>query len=101
MNNEKLTFWAWFLFIALVGGILGYFAKNKAPVSRTERLRGLAIGILTSMFAAYVTFQIAFYYFHSENVSVAIAGVAAWMGADAFLTLEQIILNKTNKKEGN
>lgn len=100
MNNEKLTFWAWFLFITLVGGILGYFAKNQAPVSRAERLRGLAIGILTSMFAAYVTFQIAFYYLHSENVSVAIAGVAAWMGADAFLTLEKIILNKTNKKEG-
>lgn len=100
MNNEKLTFWAWFLFIALVGGILGYFAKNKAPISRAERLRGLAIGVLTSMFAAYVTFQIALYYFQNENISVAIAGVAAWMGADAFLTLEQIILNKSNNKEG-
>lgn len=100
MNNEKLTFWAWFLFVALIGGVLGYFAKNKTPISKTERLRGLAIGILTSMFAAYVTFQIAFYYLHSENVSVAIAGVAAWMGADAFLTLEKIILNTLNKKQG-
>lgn len=100
MNNEKLTFWAWFLFVALIGGILGYFAKNKAPLSKTERLRGLAIGILTSMFAAYVTFQIAFYYLHSEDVSVAIAGVAAWMGTDAFLTLEHFFLNTLNKKQG-
>lgn len=101
MNNEKLTFWAWFVFIAFVGGILGYFAKNTKPATRAERLRGLAIGISTSMFAAYVTFQIAFYYLGSENISVALSGVSAWMGADAFLAMERAILNNlNNKKEG-
>ncbi|WP_041963454.1 phage holin family protein [Sulfurospirillum cavolei] len=97
MNNEKLTFWAWFVFVAFIGAILGYFTKNKEPVSKVERLKGLAIGVTTSMFAAYVMFQIAFFYFQNENVSVAIAGVAAWMGADAFLTLEKIITNTPKK----
>jgi uncharacterized membrane protein (UPF0136 family) len=101
MNNEKLTFWAWFLFVAIVGGFLGYITKNKRPATRKELLRGLAIGMLISMFAAYITFKIAFFMFANEDVSVAIAGVAAWMGTDAFLTLEKwatTILN--TKKEG-
>lgn len=99
MNNEKLTFWLWFLFVALIGGFLGYIAKNKRPATRKELLRGLAIGILISMFVAYLTFKIAYFFFANEDVSVAIAGVAAWMGADAFLTLEQIILNTIGKRE--
>lgn len=102
MNSEKLTFWAWFIFVAVVGGLLGYIAKNKRPATRKELLRGLAIGMVISMFAAYLTFKIAFFFFANEDVSVAIAGVAAWMGADAFLTLEKWITTISNtKKEGN
>lgn len=101
MNHEKITLWLWLVCVAVVGGILGYIQKHERPATRMERFRALSIGVSSSMFAAYCTFQIAFYYLSNENVSVAIAGVAAWMGADAFLTLEKIVLNNlNNKKEG-
>ncbi|MFV0481847.1 MAG: phage holin family protein [Campylobacteraceae bacterium] len=96
--KEKLIFWAWVCFVACVAGVLSFIKKNRGKEqTKKEFIAGMIVGVITSMLVAYITFQIAFFYFENENISVAISGIAAWMGADALVALQGFILNLTNK----
>jgi len=98
--REKIIFWAWVLFVAGVGGVLNYIKNNgNKHQTKKEFICGIVIGVATSMFVAYITYNIAFYYLQSENISVAISGIAAWMGADALIALQSFILNLSNRRK--
>lgn len=99
IDVEKVTLWAWLVFVALVGGLLGYIKKHgSTPATPIERTKDVLFGVAASMFVAYVTFQIGFYYLQNADVCVALAGVAAWMGTDALVALEGALLNFIQKR---
>lgn len=93
MHLNKITI-VWLIIVALVGGVLGLTRmKQEEDTPFVEKVKRFAIGLATSMFTAYLTFELAYAYFGKENAAVAIAGLAAWMGADALITLEIFVKN--------
>lgn len=100
MENEKLKFWMWFFSVVIIGGILGY--RHNHPIqaaTKRERLSNLFFGVVTSMFVGYIVFQLAFYYLGNDNVAVSLAGLAAWMGTNALIALESVIVMFISKKK--
>lgn len=88
--QEKLQFYLWLFGVALVGGILGYLGDEKdKSLTRAQKLRVFIVGVIGSMFTAYITFFIAFHFIPNQELCVAIAGLAAWSGTDLLLALEK------------
>jgi uncharacterized membrane protein (UPF0136 family) len=98
MNKLNETFWGWFLFVVVVGGMLGYYRRSNHAATVKERIVGLIIGIATSMFTAYLVFEAAYGYIGNEHISIALAGLAAWMGADALCALQKAVISYINRK---
>lgn len=91
---DTFGMWLWLIFISIVGGILGFLNRNDlSSLPFKTKCRSLFLGIATSMFVAYLVFEFTFFVFGKEALSVASAGLAAYMGTNALVALENVFIS--------
>ncbi len=84
--DKESASYVWLVAISIVGGVLNYIRNKDEDKKRS--IKRFLVGMVSSMFAAYITFELVTYLSGSERVAVALGGLAAWMGTDALLALE-------------
>lgn len=92
--DKELLYYIWLSIISLIGGILGYIKRKNEDF----RYRAFFLGVISSMFTAYVVYEIVFFIFASEKFSIALGGLGAWIGTDVLLKLESGFEDMLNKK---
>jgi hypothetical protein len=100
MNLDKITA-IWLFGIAMIGGALRLMQKKQMHLSAKERAVDFSVGLLGSIFTAYITFEFVYGYWDNVRVAVSVAGVAAWMGTDALIALKSIIFEFIKRKAGS
>ncbi|MFV0481345.1 MAG: phage holin family protein [Campylobacteraceae bacterium] len=92
--HDKFWLWVWLIFLAIIGGTIGFLSRNDlSDMKINEKIRALFLGIFTSMFVAYITFEIVLFLFEKEMFAVAMAGLAAYMGTNALVILENAFIS--------
>lgn len=101
INNDNNFIYWWLVFVSFVASLIGMINKEKLKEYKSTKAKAGALvsGIATSMLVSYIVFEIAFYYLANERMSVALAGVGAWMGTDAFLTLQKVVFDYISRKK--
>jgi hypothetical protein len=99
MNLDKITA-VWLFAVAIIGGIIRLAGKKEKPQNAKQRVTEFILGLVGSVFTAYLTFEFIYGYFENVRVAVSIAGIAAWMGTDALIALKTIIFEYLKKKTG-
>ncbi|AVK80653.1 hypothetical protein C6B32_01985 [Campylobacter fetus subsp. testudinum] len=89
--------YAWVAIVGFVGGIIG--AKDRDTHKgclhiRCAILKYIIAGFM-SMYICYIAFELAFFWIGNMDVAIAIAGIAAFMGTNALITLQELITNLT------
>ncbi|EAJ1232650.1 hypothetical protein YY92_08760 [Campylobacter fetus] len=98
---NKLGVYAYIVLLGAFGGLLAVFQKHKLANCKTKKcyLFTSFFGVLTSIFIAYIGYEITNYFLTNEKISLAIAGVCAWAGTDALVALEKKLINIISDKE--
>lgn len=91
--DKDSLYYIWLSILSLIGGTLGYIKRK----SEGFRWRAFLIGVVSSMFTAYIVYEIVFFAFESEKLSVALGGLGAWIGTDVLLKLESSLNELLNK----
>lgn len=91
---ENLKVYIWLVFVGFIGGLLRI--KEKTKLANCDGVLGkilcFTFGIISSVFVAYLVYEVVFFYLHSDRVAVALAGVGAWMGTDGLIQIEKALL---------
>lgn len=91
--------WLWLIFVSIIGGLLGLISRNDLTnLPFSKKLKALFLGVVTSMFVAYIVYELSLYIFNKEALSVAIAGLAAYMGTNALVALENALIAYIEKR---
>lgn len=97
---EQVKVYIWLVFIGFVGGLLRL--KEKTKLSNCVGIKGkiicLLFGIISSVFVAYLIYEISYFYLNSDRLAVALAGVGAWMGTDGLIQIEKALLEFLKNK---
>lgn len=96
MDDEALSQLIWLASVAFTGGMIGYFHKQypkDADKNFREKLYSWCLSIATSMFIAYLAYELALSTGIKENMAVALGGLAGFTGTDMLLASEKIILS--------
>lgn len=91
----------WLATISLLGGFVGFITKNNHKLKGKSLIQKIGIhltAILSSMFISYVVFQLLFCTTGKQGISVAIAGIASYMGTDVLIILQDRIVEKLKSK---
>lgn len=92
--------YAWLAAVAFIGAVTGYLTKARGlyGAARKERFKLFILGVTTSMFISYITYELSLYFFHANGLSVALAGLASFTGTDFAVVLEKGFLDFIERK---
>lgn len=95
IDNNEFFKYIWLAVVAFVGSATGCLAKVKdwGEKSFSEKAKLFSLGVTTSMFISYITYECAFYYLQANGICVALAGLASFMGTDFVVVLEKAALD--------
>ncbi len=88
------------IFIGLIGGILGMVQKEELKKCKSSlkcKIFGLLFGCFSAMFAGYIGFEVAYFFFEKLGISIATAGVSGWAGTNALLVYEKRLISLVDK----
>lgn len=98
---ELLQF-IWLMSVALFGAVVGFITKqHKVLLSGLPKIRlsAFIIGsVVSSLFIAYITFELLMHFAAPTRLSIAIAGMAAYVGNDLLIVLQEAIITKLRDK---
>lgn len=103
LDNKDITLYAWVAVVGFVGGIIG--AKDRDAHKGCLNIKCVIfkyiIAGFMSMYVCYITYELAFFWIGNMDVAIAIAGIAAFMGTNALMALQDLIINliKGNRHE--
>lgn len=100
MIKDDFLMYVWLICISFFSSIFGLIGKEKLSNCQNKKCKVFKFvsGVGTSMIVAYFAFEVSFYYLNHQKLSIALAGVAAWMGADALVSLQEILVKFINRK---
>ena len=91
-ESTEAVKYTWLMGVALIGGIIGYFRKQAEKdkgKSLLQKLCSAFLSVITSMFVAYIVYEILMYLTEAPSLSVAIAGLASFAGTDLLVAFEE------------
>ena len=95
---NEIGLWLWLMAVSLIGGVLGFMNRNDLDGKDAgEKIRALVLGVTTSMFVAYLVYELSLFMLNKESLSVAIAGLAAYIGTNALVALESAFIDWIGK----
>lgn len=99
--SQEVWQWIWFFIVAFSGGIVGFITKI-SPTLKGKSFRrkfiALFMGMINSMFIAYITYEILLSLLHNPNLSVALSGMAAFTGTDLLLVVQNRLIDLIKRK---
>ncbi len=100
---EDVFKYLWMAVVAAVGGTIGFISKISPRLTGQAlhtKIRAYLMGLVTSMFVAYITYEGSLFFIHSERLSVALAGLASFAGTDLLVILQQNFIEVIKRKLG-
>lgn len=99
MNEDKFIYY-WLCCVCFVAAITSIYEKNKlSGFSGSKKIAKFLSVLISSMLAGYISFEFALYFIQNERLSVAIAGVGAFMGTEVLEMLSKFAFNFMEKKK--
>lgn len=98
---ESVKTYIWLAIISLVGGFVGFITKNSHKLKDKSFIQKVGIhftAIISSMFISYIVFQLLYCTTLKQGLSVAVAGIAAYMGTDVLVILQDKLMEKLKSK---
>lgn len=98
---EEIRQALWLVLVSFAGGVVGFVTKNSKTLegkSWRQKLWILFVSMISSMFIAYITFEIIRMFVERQGVAVAIAGFAAYMGTDILIIIQERLVEKIKNK---
>ena len=98
---EEIKHFFWLMVVSFIGGIVGFVTKNSKTLegkSWKQKLWVLFVSMISSMFIAYITFEIVRFGIDKQGVAVAISGFAAYMGTDILIIVQERLVEKIKSK---
>lgn len=98
---EEIKQILWLFVVSFIGGIVGFVTKNSKTLegkSWKQKLWVLFVSMISSMFIAYITFEIVRQGINKQGVAVAISGFAAYMGTDILVVVQERLVEKIKSK---
>lgn len=93
--------YVWMLTVAAIGGLVGFITKLNPTLkgkALKERVLLLILGMINSMFIAYIVYEFCLYTFESSRLSIAFAGLASFVGTDLAVLLQRKFLELITRK---
>lgn len=91
MEENDIIRYLWLAIVAAFGGFIGFISK----VSPTMEKRGvwrvlgkLGLSMLSSMFVAYISYEIFIVLLEKEGLAIALSGMAAYTGTDLLVIIQ-------------
>lgn len=97
---QQILQYAWICVIALIGSTVGFIVRfgKYQDFTCKKKITTYILGVITSMFTAYVTYEICFYVVENDRVSVAIAGLASFAGTDLLVFMQNEVFEYLKKR---
>lgn len=98
MSEDKFIYY-WLCCVCFIAALTSTYEKHKLDgLKGISRLKRLLSALSSSMLAGYVSFEFALYFIQNERLSVAIAGIGAYIGTEMLEKLQSIVFNYIEKK---
>ena len=94
----------WLFIVSFIGGFIGFATKTHKTLANKniyQKIYVLFISIISSMFIAYITFELIITGTNNQRLAIAIAGFAAYSGTDLLIILQERIIEKIKSKIDN
>lgn len=98
---DNVKTYLWLLVVAFIGSVVGFITKTLKTLSGQSWLakaRVLFVSMLSSMFIAYIVFEVLSATIQKQGLAVAIAGFAAYIGTDLLIILQERLIEKIKNK---
>lgn len=97
---QTVMSYIWICVVAFLGSTVGFIVRfgKYADFSAKKKVTTYFLGIITSMFTAYVAYEFSFYIIENERVSIALAGLASFAGTDLLVFLQNELFEHLKKR---
>ena len=99
--SAEIWQWIWLFLVSFTGGVVGFITKISPTLkgrSFRSKFAALCMGMINSMFIAYITFELVRLGIDKQGVAVAISGFAAYMGTDILIIVQERLVEKIKSK---
>ena len=80
--------WLWLFIVSFTGGVVGFITKISPTLkgrSFRAKFMALCMGMINSMFIAYISYEILLSLIDKQGLAVALAGMAAFTDTDLLI----------------
>lgn len=98
---EDIRQLVWLFLVSFFGGLVGFVTKNSKTLegkSWKQKTWLLIVSMMSSMFIAYITYEVLLLGIEKQGVAVAISGFCAYMGTDILIILQERLVEKLKDK---
>ena len=98
---DEVKKFIWLMIVSFVGGLVGFITKTTKTLQNKplkDKLYNLVISMLSSMFIAYITYELIKTTIDREGLAVAISGFMAYVGTDILIIIQDRLIEKIKTK---
>lgn len=91
----------WLLIVSFLGAVVGFMTKTAPTLSNfsfCKKIRILIISVLSSMFLAYITYELLKAGISNHNLCIALSGFSAYLGTDLLIIVQERVIEKIKNK---
>lgn len=96
--------WVWLFLVSFTGGVVGFITKISPTLKGRPikaKLSALCMGMVNSMFIAYISYEILLSIIDKQGLAVALSGMAAFTGTDLLIIVQHKIIDIIKRKMDN
>lgn len=98
---EEIKQLIWLAAVSFIGGFIGFATKTHKTLKEKklyQKIYLLFISIISSMFIAYITFELIMTSIDNQRLAIALAGFAAYSGTDLLIIVQERVIEKIKNK---
>lgn len=102
--SAEIWQWIWLFLVSFTGGVVGFITKISPTLkgrSFRTKFTALCMGMINSMFIAYISYEILLSIIDKQGLAVALSGMAAFTGTDLLLITQNKIIELLKRKIDN
>lgn len=102
--SAEIWQWIWLFLVSFTGGVVGFITKISPTLkghSFRAKFAALCMGMINSMFIAYISYEILLSIIDKQGLAVALSGMAAFTGTDLLIITQNKIIDLLKRKMDN
>ena len=102
--STEIWQWIWLFLVSFTGGVVGFITKISPTLkgrSFRAKFAALCMGMINSMFIAYISYEILLSIIDKQGLAVALSGMAAFTGTDLLIITQNKIIELIKRKMDN